>query len=42
VFVSVMFKMSSELKSEKASCGEFAFLASSTHPGRRTIMLCAS
>jgi len=38
VCLSIMFKISSEIKSEKASCGVFAFLASSTHPGRRTIM----
>jgi len=38
VCVSIMFKISSEIKSEKASCGVFAFLASSTHPVRCTIM----
>ena len=36
--VSKMFKISSEIKGEKASGWVFAFFTSSTHPGRRTIM----
>jgi hypothetical protein len=36
--VSILFKMSSGIKTEKASCVVLAFLASSTQPGRRNIM----